>query len=82
MTFRVTAIRPSDEYIAPLEAYLALAEAMHDESYLCNANYAIPFDECGAKEADIGDAVRVLADLHRAGWHLTHDPAGTVEMGL
>lgn len=61
---------------------MALAVALHDESEMCNGNYQIPFDECGAREADIQDAVRILVHLHREGWVMQKDAAGTLPLGL
>ena len=80
----VTAILPApDIYMPTIEQYMALAEAMHDADRAgCAANYVVPFSECGLREFDCQDAVLVLVGLHKAGWTLTHDPAGTVEMGL
>lgn len=65
-----------------IEEYMALAEAMHDESDLCMANYVIPFSDCAAREPDIQDAVRVLVHLRKDGWRLVRDATGTAELGL
>lgn len=83
-TFRVVSIgpAPADFWMPDIPTYLALAERMHDDSDLCNANYVIPFSECAAREADIGDAIRVLVALHKDGWRLTRDPGATAELGL
>jgi hypothetical protein len=80
----VTAIgpAPADFWMPDIPTYLALAEAMHDDSDLCNANYVIRFAECGTRDADIGDAIRILVALHKDGWRLARDPGATVEMGL
>lgn len=82
MTFRVTAIEPADFPMPTIEEYMALAEAWHDESEFCNANYQHPFDECGAREADIDDAIRVLVALRKDGWRLVRDVNATPRLGL
>jgi hypothetical protein len=61
--------------------YLALAEAMHDESDDCQANYVMPFAECPMREIDIQDAVRVGVALRKEGWRLIRD-ISTTELGL
>lgn len=64
----------------PIETYIAMAEAIHDEIEQCDERET--FADCGAREADIGEALRVLTHLRREGWQVTRDPAGTREMGL
>ena len=85
MTFRVTAVRPIEDG-APLptiEEYMALAEAMHGESDLCNATYfGGPFELCEAREADIQDAFVILAALRKDGWRLVRDVNATEALGL
>lgn len=58
------------------EATVALAEALHDESSDCNANYFIPFAECEFREMDIREA----SDI--SDWQLVRQPASVVGMGL
>jgi hypothetical protein len=83
MLFRATAIRPAPDLPMPtIEEYLALAEAMHDESDFCNANYQLSFADCEVREADIQDAVTVLVALRKEGWRLVRDVNATAEMGL
>jgi hypothetical protein len=66
---------PKTEPWFPTEAEsTALAEAMHDVSDTCNANYVIPFAECGVREADLADATAVLLGLRKAGWRLVQEP--------
>ena len=59
----------------PVEAYMALAEAMHDEDDGCNANYVIPFSECPFREYDIEEAVKVLVSLGKNDWRMVREPA-------
>jgi hypothetical protein len=80
--FHVTAILPPTEWMPDIPTYLALAEAMHDESDDCQGNYVMSFRACPMRDADIGDAIRVLIGLHKAGWQLVHDPGDTAELGL
>jgi hypothetical protein len=60
--------------------YMALAEAMHDVSEMCNANYDLPFSECGVREADIQDACKVIEKLRKRGWLVVRNPAGTTPL--
>jgi hypothetical protein len=81
--FRVTAIEPDEDSPMPaIDAYMALAEAMHDEDDTCNANYVIPFAECATREFDIQAAVRVLVALRKDDWSLVRDPAHATRLGL
>lgn len=82
MTLHATAIQPApdDFYMPTIEQYLALAEAMHDERDDCNANYVLPFSECGSREADIQDAVSVLVALHKADWRLVREPSNGIPL--
>lgn len=80
--FRVQSIGPSTEWMPTIEAWLALAEATHDERDDCQPNYAVRFASCEFREQDIEEAVRVLIGLHKAGWKLVRDPGPTVELGL
>lgn len=84
MTFRATAVLPAPPHLwmPTVEAYMALAEALHDASDLCAANYEVTFAECDSREGDIIDAIRVLIDLHADGWQLVRDPGATAELGL
>jgi hypothetical protein len=82
-TYWATAIEPAEDGPMPaIDAYMAMAEAMHDEDDNCNAAYVIPFTECATREYDIQSAVRVLVSLHKAGWRLARDPGDTAELGL
>ena len=69
-------------WMPPTKMYLAMAEAMHDQNDLCNANQNIDFDECAMREADIEDAVRILTSLRRDGWLLVMQPVGVRSAGL
>lgn len=81
--FRVTAVGPEpDIYMPTIEQYTALAEAIHDESDDCNANYQMLFHACPFREQDIEQAIRVLTALHKADWTLSHDHTWTLGMGL
>ena len=66
----------------PIDVYMALAEALHDEDDVCNANYVIPFSECATREYDIEVAVRVLVGLAKDDWRLVRDGGGTAKLGL
>jgi hypothetical protein len=80
---RATAIRPAPDLFMPtIEQYTALAEAMHDEDDTCSAAYVVPFSECETSEYDIRAAVKVLIGLHKAGWMLARDPAGTLPLDV
>ena len=68
----------SVQYVPDIAAYMALAEAIHDESEMCEDP---SFEECGALEADIAEAVRILVRLD-PDWRLVRHPAGTVELGI
>lgn len=80
--FHVTAEERTARYMPTIEQYTALAEAIHDESEICNANYQIFFHACPFREQDIEEAVHVLVALHKADWHLERKPFGTPEIGL
>lgn len=68
------------DWMPPIAAYMALAEAMHEESDICNGNGRELFADCGAREADIEDAVKVLVALHRADWQLVRRPEGAAPL--
>ena len=70
------------DYMPDIRQYMALAEALHDASDLCNASYVIPLEECGAREADVEDAVRILVALRKEGWLLVQQPVGAMLFGL
>jgi hypothetical protein len=82
MTLHVTSIGPAPDLVMPaIAAYMALAEAMHDNDDNCQANYVLPFSECATREYDIEQAVKVLVDLMHDDWHLVRRPV-TAELGL
>jgi hypothetical protein len=64
----------------PKDAYMALAEALHDEDDVCNAGYVVRFDACATHEYDVLRAITVLIALGKDGWRLVRDGQGTVEM--
>lgn len=68
----------SVEYMPDIPVYMALAEAIHDESEMCEDP---SFAECGAREADIAEAIRILVRLD-PDWRLVRHSAGTLEIGL
>ena len=78
---RVTAITTLPEDAEPwmpsIGAYMALAQALHDASDDCNANYVLPFGDCGFRELDIREAIDLLRELRKDDWQLVHRPQGT-----
>lgn len=78
---RAVPVEPTTPTFMPtIEQYMALAEAMHDGDDLCNANYYAPFGECGNREYDIQQAVKVLVALRKEGWQLVREPINGIPL--
>lgn len=80
-TMRLIAIEPDPTSPMPdIEAYMALAEALHIEDEQCEE---VPFEDCLVRESDIGIAVRVLVAVRKSGdWRLVREPIAATRLGL